>query len=111
MGRGEFDNCQCSPLGFGLLGVGASLLVSLSFFEAKAGNVQLDAHGVVDQAVDGRGGRHGIFENLSPLENTRLQLNNTLPRSYRSKFETGTQLVLMGWGTCGSFPACQKEQE
>jgi hypothetical protein len=36
MRRGEFDNWQCSPLKFGLLGVGASLLVSLSFFERES---------------------------------------------------------------------------
>ena len=40
---------------FGVLRIGARLLVALSFLETKAGDVQLDDHGMVDQAVDGRG--------------------------------------------------------
>ena len=55
----------------GQFGVHLVLLTALGFSSPVAGHIELEDHGVMYHPVDGRGGGHGVLEDLVPLEEYR----------------------------------------
>ena len=55
------------PLLLLLVVVSCVLLTALGFSSPVAGHIELEDHGVMYHPVDGRGGGHGVLEDLVPL--------------------------------------------